>query len=96
MEVPCSDVLQLTESDVQTNMIIIVGVILSMTGTETISMERTPRVYMLNIQHYAFQLSLSLIRPQGLLLLSSLNLDFLPAAVVIFVIFWNDGFKGHQ
>ena len=39
MEVPCSDVLQLTESDVQTNMIIIVGVILSMTGTENLTMD---------------------------------------------------------
>ena len=32
VEMACSDVLQLTESDVQTNMVIIVAVILSITG----------------------------------------------------------------
>ena len=37
VEVDCSDVLQLTESDVQTNMTIIVVVILSMTGTENLT-----------------------------------------------------------
>ena len=37
VEVECSDVLQLTESDVKTNMTIIVLVILSMTGTENIT-----------------------------------------------------------
>ena len=35
VEVACSDVLQVTKSDVQTNMIIIVAVILSITGTES-------------------------------------------------------------
>ena len=34
VEVACSEVLQLTESDVQSNMIIIVVVILSITGSE--------------------------------------------------------------
>lgn len=34
---PCSDVLQLTESDVETNMMIIVVVILSVTGILIIS-----------------------------------------------------------
>ena len=41
VEVVCSDVLQVTKSDVQTNMIIIVAVILSITGTESQNM-KTP------------------------------------------------------
>ena len=43
VEVPCSEVLRMTESDVQTNMIIIVAVIISITGNQNINMEKTSK-----------------------------------------------------